>query len=215
VGKVQAVLWTQWISAHNSGDSVIIATFAAIAGIGVFLLAALIVLTVRRRGTTSPAEAPGRFPWIWPFLWIVFIPLVTVPLSAAWLHRVVVVGYPHCVERVGEVHMFVPYECPAGDMLPALLPGLLNLGAFFWVLSPRKRVQIAAVVAGSLGTARLLVPLLSIWRADTVVVGTLGGWHIEHESVFVSLLLWLLSVVAMLVFGVASWSVSATRRAAR
>ncbi|MFQ5879929.1 MAG: hypothetical protein ACE5IZ_07155 [Dehalococcoidia bacterium] len=121
-------------------------------------------------------------PWGWPFLWILLIPIVTVPWHGILL------------EDLGRGRY------PVEDVLPTLAPGLLNLVAFLWVLSPERRTQYAALVAGILGSVRLVVPaLIYMASGPTITVdGFLGG--VNTPSIFASWILWGLSLAAALAF---------------
>jgi uncharacterized RDD family membrane protein YckC len=144
--------------------------------------------------------------WMWPFLWILFIPIVTVPWQLA-LVRDLASGNPDCTTR--SVMFFDGYSdnyvCPSGDILPSLLPGLLNLAAFAWVLTGRRTTQIAALVAGALGAIRLIVPVTLYWQSATVEINTgFGFWFVTGASFGYSLGLWMISGVTAVAFGFAT-----------
>ncbi|HEU4759236.1 MAG TPA: hypothetical protein VFT91_04555 [Dehalococcoidia bacterium] len=91
------------------------------------------------------------------------------------------------------------WDCPAENVLPTLLPGLLNLGAFLWLLSPHRGARLAGLTAGSLGAARLVVPGLIYLALGTVSLRT-TFWPGPNESVIASVVLWGLSLIAAVAF---------------
>jgi hypothetical protein len=125
--------------------------------------------------------------WWLPFLWVILIPLVTVPLQ---------------VERLGSSSGFAnasihdrcellsrPYEsvvpgfktmntwrCDAKDVVGTLSPGLFNLAPLLLLGWPRRRTRLAALVAGGLGALRYfpgpneaVVASLGLWVASVVL----------------------------------------------
>jgi hypothetical protein len=91
------------------------------------------------------------------------------------------------------------WECSPEHVLPTLIPGLLILGTFLWLLSSRRQVRYAALLAGSLGALRLVVPALIYVASGTVSVRT-TFFPGPDASVAASVILWGLSVAAMVVF---------------
>ncbi|MBI1885121.1 MAG: hypothetical protein HYS09_02205 [Chloroflexi bacterium] len=91
------------------------------------------------------------------------------------------------------------WECPVENVLPTLLPGALNLGAFLWLAIPRQRTRYAALFAGVLGGARLAAPALMYLVLDPVMLRT-TFWPGPNASVAASLALWVVSVGAAVVF---------------
>jgi uncharacterized membrane protein len=144
----------------------------------------------------------SRLAWldkrVWPFAWILLIPIVTGMGQSGFLADLVHQDKCTLLEDWPDLI----YECPRQDALPTLLPGLLNLVAFSWVLSGRREVRWAALVAGTLGAARLAAPLLiyTVSGAHVRISGVEGFWWGEEISVTVSLGLWGLSLVSALVF---------------
>src|SRR3990170_5581260 len=104
--------------------------------------------------------------WHWPFAWILLIPIVTGWSQAVLLDRFVVDGETCTfIDSVSAAKTAVAagaqwWGCPGRDVALTLLPGLLNLGAYLWLWSSRREVRLAALVAGTLGGVRLVVPLL-------------------------------------------------------
>jgi len=153
------------------------------------------------------ATAAGWFRrlnwWAWPFLWIVLIPGVTIPWqivllgnSGRWPAAQV---YDNCDLVPGIPRATNTWHCAPEHVLPTLLPGLLMLVAFLWLLSPRRGTRYAAAVAGSLGALRLVVPALIYVASGTVSVRT-TFFPGPDASVAASVVLWGLSVAAMVVF---------------
>lgn len=135
-------------------------------------------------------------PWAWPFAWILLIPIVT----GFWRYGLLGGVVEHdCVPLPPYNPFAQAYECPVEDVLPTLLPGLLNLVAFLWVLSSRRQVQYAALVAGTLGAVRLAVPAL-IYVASGPAI-TIGENRVfDTPATLESFVLWLISLAVALVF---------------
>ncbi|MBI4496420.1 MAG: hypothetical protein HY689_00755 [Chloroflexi bacterium] len=164
----------------------------------------------RARRARTPFQVLGPSPllhgWVWPFLWVLAVPAVTVPLHLSLL----VQALPSCVL------LDAGLGCPAPLVLLSLAPGLLNLVPFLWSRAPQQRTRTAALVAGTLGLLRLVTPvLLALVSGATVTVALhdlpgdgpnsalrLAGWFfsVGTESAAVSRVLWLLSVGVMVVF---------------
>ena len=157
---------------------------------------------------SSEWASKGWFSWLnewgWPFAWILLIPAVTVSWQAVLLHSLA--NQDNCVlifrgELGGD-----EWGCPVGDVLPTLLPGLLNLVAFLWLVFPG-RTRHAALIAGTLGALRLGVPVLLYITSGpdmTVVTGGLIWPAVRGDSFLASWVLWFLSLVAA---GVFAWAV--------
>lgn len=149
--------------------------------------------------------------WSWPFLWILLIPVVTVPGQAILLQSVVQSEALHadqsnCVvlRRDYEYGMYHDFGCPVGDVLPTLLPGLLNLAPLFWLLSARHQVRMAALVAGILGAIRLGVPavLYIISHPQVSISSTFPlPWMFGGgDAALLSVVLWFASLGAVMAF---------------
>jgi len=166
--------------------------------------------------STSGRWLPWLNQWGWPFVWILLIPIATVFWSAVLLDQILDEGICDFVEPpFGQEVLFDEWRCPREDVLPTLLPGLLNLVAFSWVLSGRQKVRWAALVAGTVGAVRLAAPLL-IYRLSGAYVDigdfrpiTVSG---PASSVLLSWGLWGLSAVSAIVFLVAAITVEADKR---
>jgi hypothetical protein len=93
--------------------------------------------------------------------------------------------------------------------LPTLLPGLLNLGAFLWLLSSSTVTRRVAFLAGVLGAIRVAVPALmyalagsnvSIFRwPDQNIDDVQGGSFALNPSLW-SFGLWWLTIVGCIIF---------------
>ncbi len=86
---------------------------------------------------------------LWPLFLVVLSPLVTIPI-------------------IGIVISFLP-ECGNDEpwwqvehLRLALLPGMVDLVPFVWLLSAKTRVKRAAAIAGVIGVARLALPQLTL-----------------------------------------------------
>lgn len=139
--------------------------------------------------------------WRWPFLWIILIPVVTMPLQVERLGA----SEGFLAANVFENCDLVPdipgqtntWKCAVEDVLPTLMPGFLNLVAFAWLLSPRRKTRYAALAAGTLGALRLAVPaLIYLALASPISVRT-QYWPGPNESAAASVILWFLSVAAL------------------
>lgn len=179
-------------------------------------------------GSTSGRWPPWLDQWGWPFIWILLIPMVTMIWSSLLLDDALDEGICTQVEWGGS---FGPegaagegtggpdiWRCPREDVLPTLLPGLLNLVAFASVLSRRREVRWAGLVAGTLGAARLAAPLLiyGLSGADVEILGPTDTYWLppsgSESSILASESLWLLSAVSAIVFLVGAKVVESKRR---
>jgi hypothetical protein len=117
-------------------------------------------------GDSTPWVPGGVRFWIWPLFWILLIPLVTVPLTRALTGFMV--GTDACVPVAIDSGYPVPgtggetWSCPAGFILLALAPGLLNFVPILWLGSRIPKTRLAAIVATILGGIRLIVPAAAV-----------------------------------------------------
>ena len=128
----------------------------------------------------------------WPFLMMFFSPVLTLPITGG-----IIAGLPDCGldEPWWELR----------HMRLALLPGLVDLLLFAWLLSGKLKVRLAAVVAGVIGIFRVGFPqvLLSIYVTSS------GGQAVDPScSVSSFLLVWM--ILAMLGVWAASTLIGAT-----
>jgi len=153
--------------------------------------------------------------WGWPFAWILLISMVTTMWSYYLLDPVLddvctLVKNPPAGSMDPNI-----YRCPPKDVMPTLLPGLLNLVAFGWVLSGRREVRWAALLAGTLGAVRLAAPLL-IYRlsgADAEIVDwSLDLSYGKETTAILSGWLWLLSGASAIAFLVGAKVVESRKR---
>jgi hypothetical protein len=157
------------------------------------------------------ATGPGFLSWSWPLLWIVLIPLVTVP-ATWWLLGRLVDGRA-CVDLgpTGPASWTWSSSCPVAFALATLAPGLLNLVPALGLRSPQPRARTAATVATLLGAMRLLVPallLLSsgpqvrvVWGFGPPVLHLFGPIPGNDPAMAVSPILWVVSVIALVWLG--------------
>jgi hypothetical protein len=165
-------------------------------------------------GSTSRRWLPWLNQWGWPFVWILLIPMATVFWSAVLLQQALDEGICTFVPIAGE-RIVDQWRCPREDVSPTLLPGLLNLVAFSWVLSGQREVRWAALVAGTLGAVRLAAPLLIYGLSGAYVdIGDLRPIIVfaQGSSVLASWVLWGLSAVSALVFVVRAEIVESKER---
>jgi hypothetical protein len=90
--------------------------------------------------------------WPLPLLWIIVVPLVTVPGSLNLVQELK--GWGGCDWQGGN------FVCPVRVAVLTLAPGLLNLVPLLWLASPHPRVRRAALLATVLGASRLLMPIV-------------------------------------------------------
>ncbi len=144
-------------------------------------------------------------PYAWPFLWILLIPIATVPWTEHLLSGLV--DHGSCV-LVQECSVFEKsWECPVQNVLPTLLPGLLNLVPFLWLSSRQRGVRYAALVAGTLGAVRVAVlALIYVVEGSSVAMtsdyNVSTGFEIATDSSThaASRILWVVSLGAAIVF---------------
>ncbi len=151
--------------------------------------------------------------WYLPFLWIVFIPLVTVPSTAAITDRIAY-GLPGACQLTPGF-FGATAECPQATILLMLTPGLLNLVPALWLRSHHSKMRLAASWASTLGAVRLIVPAAAVLTSASGAsisqsVGPFGGWtgfpNAGYGPAFtsISLMLWLATLPAL-------WIVSRAR----
>ena len=86
---------------------------------------------------------------IWPLLLVFLSPLVTLPITG-----IVISSLPECGNDL-------PWW-QVGHLRLALLPGVVDLVPFVWLLSAKSRVKHAAAIAGVIGVARVALPQLTL-----------------------------------------------------
>ncbi len=86
---------------------------------------------------------------LWPFLLVLVSPMLTAPISLA-----LILSIPDC--GLDEPWWELPH------FQRALLPGLVDLLPFLWLVSAGARVRKAAIIAGLIGVARFTVPQVSV-----------------------------------------------------
>jgi hypothetical protein len=141
--------------------------------------------------------------WRWPFLWVLLVPVVTMPLQVERLGAsegfLAANVYENCDLAPGP-GLTNTWKCPVECVLPTLMPGLLNLVAFLWLVSPRRKTRYAALVAGALGAVRVAVPALIYMALGSPISLRTQYWPGPNESAAASVILWLLSVAVLAVF---------------
>lgn len=152
------------------------------------------------------AEAPRPNPaWYKPFLWILLIPILTVPLT--WFLRDAVL-YHSGLCSVTPSFFGAYATCSTGAYLLILSPGLLNLLPLWWLRSSHRKLKVAALWATVLGALRLIVPAAAVIASpdgNQVSGGGLYGPSEFQLAIFaISLLLWALTFPVM-------WAVARSR----
>jgi hypothetical protein len=156
------------------------------------------------------AHTQDPLSWGWPLLWVVFIPVVTVPATMWLLNLLVDSNVCIPVTPTGFSPLQRGSYCPVSLALVALTPGLLNLVPATRLRAPQPRARSAATVATVLGSIRLVAPavvLLTSWPQVLVETG-LGVIDLDITSIMiiyfgllgmiVSPLLWVVTVVVSL-----------------
>lgn len=90
--------------------------------------------------------------WMLPFLWILLLPLVTVPMSLM-LSDVVL----DCVRLTGS--FLGTRRCETSSLLLTYLPGAALIGAYLFFPLGDDRVRKASLIAGTIGLVRFVMPL--------------------------------------------------------
>jgi hypothetical protein len=138
-------------------------------------------------------------------LWlIVLAPLLTVPLTQAATQSLV--NTDSC-SNIQLDFIGGSASCQTDSLVVALAPGLVNLVPLLWLVSKDARTRKAALVAGLLGTARLVMPaaaLLSSGPISIISWGFVKAYPNDQTVVGASIVLWLVTVVTTLVFAAPS-----------
>jgi uncharacterized protein len=139
--------------------------------------------------------------WYQPFLFLLLLPLFTVP--ATMFLRIAVVD---CWVPRGFCDMICAVECPTIPVIGSLAPGLLGLACVCWARSTRPEVKEAGSVATVLAILRVVVPAVDIF-----VAGWGAGWTTglavtatNSLSTFLSPALWMGTLLAFVFFW--SWA---------
>ena len=128
-------------------------------------------------------EEPGG--WLRPFAWILASPVVTVPIT------LLIIG------NCNGVIDLTAHLCTGEEFVKAFTPGLVNLGVAYWLWSDYTRIRWAAGVALVFGGLRYLLPVLVL-----LPLAEQSTTNLPDHTLLLSLGLWLLSVVALVAFGV-------------
>ena len=173
---------------------------------------AYIAITSVRRGTT----------WYLPFVVVAIAPAITVPAQEIML-GVLTDNFAHnaslynafgidtaagtCVAVYNSGHD-KEWACPRAESTLSLVPGVLNLVAFGWLWSGSRRTRFCSVIAGGLGALRLLIPAAIYLSSPQVhFIGSYqfySGATVNNISPFLSVFLWMLSLLAFVLVGMAT-----------
>jgi hypothetical protein len=166
--------------------------------------------------------------WVLPFLWIICVPLLTVPPTALLMMQILepiyfrAIGWvtflPGACTEVGRLDLgggvVFQKNCPMALVLLAHGFGVLNLVPALWLRSSSHLVKAAAAVATTFGAVRLIVPMLSYlaysWESGLPTVAKVETfWLIffyprdmPPSLQSASMILWFVSVLATIPFGI-------------
>jgi len=150
----------------------------------------------------SPKPPAPR--WYLPLLWILLIPIVTVPLTNVLADRA---EYHSGFCSVYAGSYLLPglgahANCSTGLLLLLLSPGLLNLVPMWWLRSTHPRLRAAALWATVLGALRLIVPATAVIASPDdnpvdAVSGLFGPSDFVMSILTISLVLWLATIPAI------------------
>jgi len=155
----------------------------------------------------SPQPPPAS-RWYLPLLWILLIPIVTVPLTNVLGDRA---EYHSGFCSVNAGNYLLPglgvyASCSTGLLLLLLSPGLLNLVPLWWLRSTHPKLRAAALWATVLGALRLIVPATAVIASPVdnpvdAVSGLFGPSDFVLSILTVSLVLWLATIPAIWIVG--------------
>jgi hypothetical protein len=100
--------------------------------------------------------------WVWPFLWVLLIPVLSVPLCVFLQSRITL--YEGAETGLGNGGPWAARDSALGTFSPLML----NILAFAWCLLGNGRARWAALWAGTVGTAGALLPSLVILNTDSL-----------------------------------------------
>jgi hypothetical protein len=137
--------------------------------------------------------------WFCPFLWVLLIPVVTVPLSVFLQSRMTL--YEGTDLSLGNGGPWAVRDQALGTFFPALL----NLVAFAWCFFGQGRARWAAIWAGIIGAAGAILPFVVMLNTDSL---GLDNIHYVYWIPTVTLVwlgafnTWLAALVATVIFRV-------------
>jgi hypothetical protein len=155
-----------------------------------------------------PPQRPQPAPrWYLPLLWILLIPVVTVPLTGFLEDRV---KYHSGLCSVTPGFFGAYASCSIGVLLLLLSPGLLNLVPLWWLRSTHPKLKAAALCATGLGALRLIVPVAAVIASPddnpvSASPGPLGPSELVLAILAINLVLWIMTFPVM-------WAVSRSHR---
>ncbi len=143
--------------------------------------------------------------WPWAFLWLLVIPIITVPLTLVSMSSLSTSGVCErvFVPREGYSGLFASdYSCPRVQSLLTHAPGLLNLVPAIWLTASTSRVRLIAALATGIGATRLAAPAVSIQEGAHLSCSIICSFVSEHPSWlgflgWVGLVGWLLTAVVL------------------
>jgi hypothetical protein len=100
--------------------------------------------------------------WFWPFVWVLLIPVVSVPLSVFFQSRITL--HEGTELGLGNAGPWVARD----SALATFFPALLNLVAFAWCFFGDGRARWAAVWAGVIGAADAILPFVVMLNTDSL-----------------------------------------------
>jgi len=184
----------------NLGDTFLVATFATLPAAREAYPEATVM---QPAATAAPAAR-----WYLPLLWILLIPIFTVPLTNVLADRA---EYHSGFCSVNAGNYLLPgvgvhASCSTGVLLLLLSPGLLNLVPLWWLRSTHPKLRAAALWATVLGALRLIVPAIAVTASPDdnpvdAVSGLFGPSDFVLSILTISLVLWLATFPVIWVVG--------------
>jgi hypothetical protein len=142
---------------------------------------------------------PGSEAWYQPFVFVLVLPLFTVPATIALRFPV----ESTCWRSPEFCDMICPLHCPSILVIATLAPGLLGMVSLGWSRSNKAEVRRAAYIATTMAALRVGVPVVDILYTDVLTGGTtLMFGPSTVFSLLVSPLLWLTTLFLLVLYGV-------------
>ena len=115
--------------------------------------------------------------WYFPFLLLVILPVVTVPVTKVFAG---VLGSSGECFNIGNpnTNWLGTFVCPKDKMVLLLAPGVLNLVPALWLLAASKRARRVGAIATGIGALRLGLPVWGVASGGVLVGDGFGGFFL-------------------------------------